>query len=164
MRGGRNALGALALGLAMLSAALPRGARTSGAGTGPDAPLAAQMAAALTGERAAVGLGPVAVDAALVAAAEEQAAGMDAAGRLSHQGFDTIIRRHGWAVCARGTRAGFPNFGQGIGWNYSSAGDFTKGLLGDPAHRRDALDPVFNRCGAARHGAYWVFNYGASCR
>ena len=114
-------------------------------------------AAAISGYRAAHGLGPVALDAALARAAADQAEANARAGRLSHElggGFPVRLARAGF-----GGRYAAENLGAGA----ETLDEALARWKASPEHNKNLLMPQVQRIGIARVDApgtrykrYWA--------
>ena len=113
---------------------------------------ASAAAALITQYRSAYGLGPVAVDRRLVAAAEHQARAVAQAGSLSHGDFRNRMAAFGIrGVSAENLSAGVASVEEAVAqWKASSG------------HNANLLLPDIRRVGLARadtgtgHGRYWA--------
>lgn len=122
--------------------AVPGAGAAAGAAGDPEAALAARV----TAERAASGLGPLAVDADLVAVARAHSATMASQARLFHTP-DLATQVQGWVKLAENV---------GVG---TTVDDVDRALMASADHRADILDPRFNGIGigvVAGGGRLWV--------
>lgn len=117
-------------------------------------------------ERAAVGLGPVAMNAALNRAAHDHACAMGSAGFFAHQapGFGTPI--------VRAQRAGYAGCRvlENIAMGQRNALQTFSGWMQRPGHRKNVLDAGAQEVGfgatavvATRGGPRWVMLLGQRC-
>ncbi|MGR3540592.1 MAG: CAP domain-containing protein [Hasllibacter sp.] len=139
-------------------AAAPRAetveARLSSSGGGAAAAIAVTNA-----NRRAAGLRDLRTDAALMRAAERQAAHLRRLGRLTHSGAggEGVLRR----VTSEGFRACLAAENIALGpWDGSGV---AVQWLRSAGHRTNALGPRFTRVGAARAGSAWVMVFADPC-
>lgn len=116
------------------------------------------------------GFSVLVVDDRLAKAAEIHNNRIARAGQLFHDSFDKEIRAENFPVQDCGVKSGFGNISQGLS---GGPGNFepellTESLYDDDAHRRDVMDPAFNKIGAAYFTSdSWscvTVNYGAICK
>jgi uncharacterized protein YkwD len=113
-------------------------------------------------ERTAAGLGPVAANGALHAAAQRESNDMAAHTTMSHTGSD------GSTVATRATAAGYSwhTIGENIAVGYTSASGVMSGWMNSAGHRANILNGAFEDIGVAvATGAdgrkYWTMVLGA---
>jgi uncharacterized protein YkwD len=97
---------------------------------------AEQLAGLVNAYREREGLSALTVENGLAALAREHSAAMTKAGRLSHDGFASRVKRSGYAVCV-----------ENVGWNYPTARAELEGWQHSPAHDRNLRDPRIRRMG-----------------
>jgi uncharacterized protein YkwD len=106
---------------------------------------AEEVVALTNSQRAAIGLPPLVIDAAVTRAAETHSADQAAMRRMSHTGSD------GSNAGQRLTRVGYAwrAWGENVAAGQRSAPDVTDAWLGSPGHRANMLDPMFEHIGVA---------------
>ena len=95
-------------------------------------------------------------DAGLVRAARARASSMATGGRLSHAGWERVVR-------AAGVHG--QTLGENVAYNYSSAEKVMRGWLRSPGHRANIVNASFRRVGVgcvvdARGKYWWVQDFG----
>lgn len=115
--------------------------------------------AALASARAQVGLGGLASDPRLTAAAQAYAARMAATGHVRHVGTDgsTQVTR----AQAAGCRTGF--VGENIAWGQPSAQAVFDGWMASAGHRANMLGRNYGAFGLGKAGGMWVILFADRC-
>jgi len=113
--------------------------------------LRAAVVARVNEARLAAALQPLASDAGLGRAAQSRARSMAAANRLSHTGWEAVVRRQGDA----------PTIAENVAYDYSSADAVVSAWLRSPGHRANMLGRSFRRIGVgcvvdARAHLWWA--------
>lgn len=144
----------LAVGLAATCVTVGAAGLLAGAGTAVADPNA--LLAQINGDRVASGCGPLAMNGALVAAAQRHADDLSASGAVSHSGAD------GSTVQSRIQDAGYA----AAGWAeniYRGDGDPVGGWMNSPGHRQNMLNCSYTEAGLAQAGGgsmtYYVADF-----
>jgi uncharacterized protein YkwD len=116
-----------------LAAALAAGTACAQAA---DAKYAGHLADLVNAYRTEKGLPPLAVDRTLTALAVEHSSDMAKAHRMSHDEFQSRVRRSGLAMCV-----------ENVGWNYASAQSQFDAWRKSSGHDRNMLDRRVQRVG-----------------
>lgn len=96
-------------------------------------------------------------DVRLAKAAKLHAADMSASNRMSHTG------SNGSTMGQRAHRAGYlwSMVGENVAWGYSDIPSVVDGWKNSPGHCHNMMTKGYVHLGAARHGTYWVQDFGA---
>ncbi|MEV6113035.1 CAP domain-containing protein [Streptomyces sp. NPDC052109] len=111
-------------------------------------------------ERGKVGCRPLALNAALMKAAQAHSADMAAHRNMSHTGSD------GSSPGDRITRAGYEwsAYGENVAYGYATADQVMTGWMNSPGHRANILNCSFKEIGVglAQPGSYWTQDFGTA--
>jgi uncharacterized protein YkwD len=137
----------------------PRSRAASGPPTPPKAECSSRSLQAVVAEVNAARwrshLGPLATDPVLVRAAHKRARAMAAANRLSHAGWERVVRGEG--AVAR-------SIGENVAFNYPTATAVVDGWMQSRGHRANILGTSFRRIGVgcvadARGRLWWAQDF-----
>ena len=111
-----------------------------------DERFAARLAERVNQYRDRKGAAALSSDASLASIAHEHSAAMAAAKRLSHDGFESRIRRSRRSLCV-----------ENVGWNYRTPDDQLDGWQRSPEHDRNLLDARVKQMGIGVASGYVTF-------